>query len=70
MIDVFKSYVKAGPIILLTDAIMIVGSIGVAAALKMKDFHYTSSVSLVTAYALSYILFTNVPFGQPKLASK
>jgi hypothetical protein len=49
---------------------MIAGSIGVAAALKMKDFHYTSSVSLVTAYALSYILFTNVPFGQPKLASK
>jgi hypothetical protein len=70
MIDVFKSYVKAGPVILLTDAIMIAGSIGVAAVLKMKDFHYTSSVSLVTAYALSYILFTNVPFGQPKLASK
>lgn len=70
MIDVFKSYVTAGPIILLTDAIMIAGSIGVAAVLKMKDFHYTSSISLVTAYALSYILFTNVPFGQTKPATK
>jgi len=66
MIDLFKTYVKAGPIILLTDAIMIGGSIGVAAILKMKDFHYTNSVFLVTAYALSYILYTNISFQQKR----
>lgn len=62
MIDVFKSYVTAGPIILLTDAAMVAGSIGLAAFLKARDFHYTNSTFLVTAYALSYILYTNVSF--------
>jgi len=60
MIDVFKSYIKAGPKILLVDAVMIAGSIGIAAAMKNQDAHYTVSGFLVTAYALSYILFTNV----------
>lgn len=67
MIDVFKSYVTAGPIILLADAGMVVASIGLAAFLKARDFHYTNSTFLVTAYALSYILYTNVIFrtGSP-----
>ena len=60
MIDVFKAYVEGGPIILLSDALMVAGSIGIAAALKNQDFHYTSSFTLVTLYALSYILFTNI----------
>jgi len=60
MIDVFKAYVQGGPVILLVDAGMVAGSIGIAAALKNQDFHYTSSLTLVTLYALSYILFTNV----------
>jgi hypothetical protein len=60
MIDVFKSYIKAGPKILLVDAVMIAGSIIAAAAMKNQDSHYTVSGFLVTAYALSYILFTNV----------
>ena len=60
MIDVFKSYIKAGPKILLVDAVMIAGSIIAAAAMKNQDAHYTVSGFLVTAYALSYILFTNV----------
>ena len=42
MIDVFKSYISGGPKILLTDSVMIAGSIGVAAALKNQDYHYTS----------------------------
>jgi hypothetical protein len=67
MIDVFKTYVNAGPIILFADAAMVVASIGLAAFLKARDFHYTNSTFLVTAYALSYILYTNVIFrtGSP-----
>jgi hypothetical protein len=60
MIDLFKEYIKAGPAILVTDSIMVGSSIAVAAAMKNMDFHYTVSGFLVTAYALSYILFTNV----------
>jgi hypothetical protein len=62
MIDVFKTYIKGGPMILVVDALMVIGSIGVAAYLKNKDYHYTGSTFLVTAYALSYILYTNVNY--------
>lgn len=60
MIDTFKEYVKGGPKILLVDALMIAGSIGLAATLKATDFHYTTSMALVTAYILSYLLYTNI----------
>lgn len=60
MIDVFKAYIQGGPKILLADAAMIAGSIGIAAAMKNQDAHYTLSGFLVTAYALSYILYTNI----------
>jgi hypothetical protein len=60
MIDVFKAYVEGGPMILVVDAGMIASSIGIAAFMKNQDFHYTSSLTLVTLYALSYILFTNI----------
>jgi len=60
MIDVFKAYVQGGPKIILTDAFMVASSIGIAAALKNQDFHYTGSLALVTMYSLSYILFTNI----------
>ena len=60
MIDVFKGYVKAGPKIIAADSLMVVGSIGLAGALKNTDMHYTNSVFLVTAYVLSYILYTNI----------
>ena len=60
MIDIFKEYVKGGPSILFVDALMVVGSIMLGAALKNQDVHYTVSGSLVTVYALTYILFTNV----------
>jgi hypothetical protein len=60
MIDVFKMYISGGSKILLADAAMVAASIGIAATLKNYDYHYTSSGFLVTAYALSYILFTNI----------
>ena len=60
MIDVFKAYVEGGPKIILTDALMVAGSIGLAAALKQQDYHYTGFLALVTMYSLSYILFTNI----------
>ena len=60
MIDIFKAYVKGGPKILLVDALMVAGSIGLAATIKNMDFHYTTSMTLVTAYALSYLLYTNI----------
>ena len=60
MIDVFKTYITGGPKILLVDGLMVAGSIGLAAFLKSKDYHYVTSVSLVTLYTLSYILYTNI----------
>jgi len=60
MIDVFKVYIEGGPKIIFMDALMVAGSIGLAAMLKEQDFHYTVSLGLVTTYALSYILFTNI----------
>jgi len=71
MIDVFKAYVEGGPKILLVDSAMVAGSIGIAAFMKSQDFHYNVSLGLVTLYALSYILFTNIrpSVHQPKPAS-
>jgi hypothetical protein len=60
MIDVFKTYIQGGPKILLADAAMVAASIGIASLLKGQDYHYTTSGFLITAYALSYILYTNV----------
>jgi len=62
MIDVFKKYIEGGPKIIFTDSVMVAASIGIAAALKNQDYHYTNILSLVTGYALSYILYTNVSF--------
>lgn len=60
MIDVFKTYIAGGPKILLVDAAMVAGSIGIAAYLKTLDYHYISSISLVSLYTLTYILYTNI----------
>ena len=60
MIDVFKNYIEGGPVIIAADSAMVAGSIGLAAFLKNQDFHYTTSLGLMTTYALSYILFTNI----------
>lgn len=60
MIDTFKAYVEGGPKIIAVDSLMVVGSVGLAAALKNTDLHYTNSMALVTVYVLSYILYTNI----------
>jgi hypothetical protein len=60
MIDVFKNYVEGGPVIIAADAAMVAGSIGLAAYLKNRDYHYTISLALLTGYALTYILYTNI----------
>ena len=63
MIDVFKKYIEGGPKIIFTDALMVAGSIGLAATMKNQDLHYTNIMFLVTAYSLSYILYTNVQYN-------
>jgi hypothetical protein len=60
MIDVFKAYIEGGPKIIFMDSLMVAGSVCLAAYLKNQDSHYTVSLGLVTCYALSYILFTNI----------
>jgi hypothetical protein len=60
MIDVFKKYMQHGPVIVAADAAMVAGSIGLAAYLKNRDYHYTISVALLTGYSLTYILYTNI----------
>jgi hypothetical protein len=65
MIDVFKAYITGGPKIILMDSAMVASSIGLAAVLKNKDIHFTNILFLVTAYSLSYILYTNVQHKFP-----
>jgi len=60
IIDLLKVYIAGGPKILLVDAAMVAGSIGIASVLKSYDYHYVTSVSLVAAYTLTYILYTNI----------
>ena len=60
IIDLLKTYINGGPKILLADAAMVAGSIGIAAYLKTLDYHYISSITLVSLYALTYILYTNI----------
>jgi hypothetical protein len=61
MIDIFKMYISGGPVIIAADAAMVAGSIGLAAALKNQDSHYTVSLGLITAYSLAYLLYTRPP---------
>lgn len=59
MIDVFKSYAKEnGAKILVADALMLIASVLIASLLKSIPDHYTVSVSLITLYALCYIIYT------------
>jgi len=59
MIDVFKSYAEEnGAKILVADALMLVGSVLTAHILKALPDHFTVSVTLITLYALCYIIYT------------
>lgn len=62
MIDVFKSYAKEnGAKILVADALIIFGTLFLATILKAAPRHYTVSATLVSLYALCYIMFTRSP---------
>jgi hypothetical protein len=59
MIDVFKSYAEEnGGKILVADALILLSTAGIGAALKGLPFHYTVGTGLVTTYALTYVLYT------------
>jgi len=59
MIDVFKEYaIEMGAQILLADALMMISSAIIASVLKSSPDHITSSVALLTAYSLCYIVYT------------
>ena len=59
LIDVFKAYAEEnGHKILGADALLMLGSSGVAFALKSIPDHITAATLLITLYALTYILYT------------
>jgi hypothetical protein len=59
MIDVFKNYAtENGGKILAADALLVLGTAAGATVLKNLPFHWTPSVGLVTAYALSFVTYT------------
>ena len=59
MIDVFKEYaIEMGAKILGADALMMISSAIIASVLKSSPDHVTSSVALLTAYSLCYIVYT------------
>jgi len=59
MIDVFKSYAEEnGGKILVADALILLSTAGIGAALKGVPLHYTIATGLVATYALTYALYT------------
>jgi len=59
LIDVFKAYAEENGIgILKADALMMLGSAGLALSLKMLPAHVTNATLLITLYTLTYIIYT------------
>jgi hypothetical protein len=59
MIDVFKEYaIENGAKILGADALIMLFSAILGSLLKSSPDHVTSSVALLTAYSLCYIVYT------------
>lgn len=59
LIDVFKAYAEEnGKKILGADALLMLGSVAIAYALKSIPDHFTSTLLLITLYTLTYILYT------------
>jgi hypothetical protein len=58
MIDVFKEYAKGGSIIIGGDALLMLGSAGVALFYASQPDYVVASCSIVVSYALTYILYT------------
>lgn len=59
MIDVFKGYAKnGGALVIVGDALLMLGSAAAAFALKSQPDHIISSFAILVAYTLPYILYT------------
>jgi hypothetical protein len=59
MIDVFKAYGQEnGTQILFVDALMMLGSVGIASFLKGLSEHYTTGTLLVALYSVCYFMYT------------
>jgi hypothetical protein len=59
MIDVFKAYgAENGAKILVSDALMMLGSVGVASYLKSLPEQYTIGTLFITLYSICYSVFT------------
>ncbi len=58
MIDVFQRYAKAGPIILVGDAVLMLASAFVALVYLRQPSHVVWSAGALIAYALPYLLYT------------
>jgi hypothetical protein len=62
MIDIFKSYGEEnGAKILISDALMMLSSVGLAMGLKSLPAHVTTATTLVSLYALCYAIYTRDP---------
>lgn len=60
MIDVFKAYGQEnGTQILFVDALMMLGSVGIASFLKGLPEHYTTGTLLVSLYSVCYFMYTH-----------
>ena len=58
MMDVFKAYSKGGARILGGDALLMLGSLGVALFYMSQPSHVVVGCSALASYALTYILYT------------
>ena len=59
MIDVFKEYaLENGAKVVGSDSLIMLSSVLLAILLKNQPAHVTSSLGLITMYALTYITFT------------
>jgi len=63
MIDIFKEYSEGGVKVVAADSAMMLGSSFLAMVLKAAPAHVTVAVSLLTVYALPYILETKNQFS-------
>jgi hypothetical protein len=71
MIDIFKSYGKEnGAKILVSDALMMLASVGIAMGLKGLPAHITTAVALITLYGVCYAIYTRDPVTLDKIGPK
>jgi hypothetical protein len=68
MMDLFKDYAESGGAkILFGDALMMIGSAGLAIVLKSQPGHVVASLATLFGYALPYILYTRNQFSTARI---